>query len=242
VFGLVWEIAGRSSDSLLLPSASETAASLARLVTTPDLWRAFWLSNQALLLGFPASLAAGVAAGLALARWPTVDRWADVYLDLLLVVPKSALMPLVIMVLGLGLLPRAIVVFTFAFPIIVVTVRSGVKEVDQRLVAMARAFCAKEPQTWRLVLLPGALPAVMTAFRLGLSRAVAGMISVELLLVAVGIGQLVLVFRADFDAPSLYAVIVVVLLEAILLIQVAEHLERRFGAWAGTRTLTGADA
>jgi NitT/TauT family transport system permease protein len=125
-------------------------------------------------------------------------------------------------------------VFTFAFPIIVVTVRAGVKEVDRRLVAMARAFCANEVQIWRRVLVPGALPAIMTAVRLGLARSVAGMVSVELLLVAIGIGQLIMTFRADFDAASLYAAILVVVTEAVLLIRVAGALERRFGSWSGS--------
>jgi NitT/TauT family transport system permease protein len=102
---------------------------------------------------------------------------------------------------------------------------------------MARAFCASEAQIWRRVLVPGALPAVMTALRLGLARAVAGMVTVELLLVAVGVGQLILRFRADFDAGSLYATILLVVAEAVLLIRLASLLERRFGAWAGTGTV-----
>jgi NitT/TauT family transport system permease protein len=233
VLAVVWEIVGRRSDSLLLPSATETMMALGRLVTRREVWEALWLSNQALAVGFPTALAAGVAAGLALARWPAVDRWLAVYLDILLVVPKSAVMPLVVIALGFGLGARALVVFTFAFPIIVVTVRAGVWEVDRRLLAMARAFCASEVQIWRRVLVPGALPAVMTAVRLGLARSVAGMVSVELLLVAVGVGQLIMAFRADFDAASLYAAILLVVTEAVLLIRLAGALERRFGSWSG---------
>jgi ABC-type nitrate/sulfonate/bicarbonate transport system permease component len=60
------------------------------------------------------------------------------------------------------------------------------------------------------------------------------MVTVELLLVAVGIGQLILTFRATFDAGSLYAVILLVVAEAVLLIRVAGLLERRFGPWAGS--------
>jgi NitT/TauT family transport system permease protein len=216
---------------------SETMAALWRLVRTRELWTALWLSNQALLVGFPASAAAGVLTGLSLARWGGVDRWLDVYVDLLLVVPKSAIMPIIIMVLGLGFLPRSLVVFAFAFPIIVVTVRAGVREVDRRLALMAKAFCATETQVWWRVLLPGALPSVMTALRLGLARAVAGMVTVELLLVAVGVGQLILEFRADFDAPSLYATILLVIGEAVVLLRLAEMVERRFGSWTGSGTV-----
>ncbi|MGE0450105.1 MAG: ABC transporter permease [Vicinamibacterales bacterium] len=237
--GLLWELTGRWSNSLLLPSASETISALVHLATTPLFWHALWASNQALLVGFPLAAAAGVAGGLALARWQTVDRWLDVYVELLLVIPKSAVMPLVVMTLGFGLTPRALVVFIFAFPVIVVTVRSGVRQVDQRLLSMARAFCASEAQIWRRVLVPGARPAVMTALRLGIARAVAGMVTVELLLVAVGVGQLILRFRADFDAGSVYAMVLVVVAEAVVLIRLAGLLERRWGGLAEAGTIAG---
>jgi len=234
VLGLGWELAGRRADSLLFPSATATLAALTRLITSRDFWYAFWLSNQAFLAGFALALVAGISCGLVLARWTRIDRWLDVYLDLLVVVPKTALMPLLIMVVGLGLLARSLVVFTFAFPIIAMTVRAGAREVDPALVGMARAFCASEAQIWRRVVMPAALPAVMTATRLGIAAAVSGMVSVELLLIAVGIGRLVLAFRADFDAASLYASVLVVMLEAVVLVRLAEAFERRFGAWSGT--------
>ena len=227
----IWEIAGRAAGSFLIPTASGTLAALLTLVKTRDFWSALWLSNQALLIGYPLALVAGIVAGLALARWRMVDLALDLYLQVLLVTPMAAVMPLVIMALGLGLWPRAAVVFTFAFPIVAATVRAGARHADDRLVGMARSFCATETQVWRSVVVPGALPAVMTAARLGLGRAIAGMIAVELLLVAVGVGRLILVFRADFDAAAVYAVVAIVIAEAVGLLAAASAIERRLTAW-----------
>jgi len=70
-------------------------------------------------------------------------------------------------------------------------------------------------QIWRLVLLPGALPAIMAGLRLGLCRAIAGMVVVEFLLVAVGIGDLLMRYRADFESGRVFAVILLVLAEAV---------------------------
>jgi NitT/TauT family transport system permease protein len=229
-----WEIAGRAAGSFLVPTASGTVRALLTLAKTREFWSALWLSNQALLIGYPMALAAGIVAGLTLARWRTLDAALDLYLQVLLVTPMAAVMPLVIMALGLGLWPRAAVVFTFAFPIITATVRAGARQVDERLVAMARSFCATQPQVWRSVILPGALPAVMTGARLGLGRAIAGMIAVELLLVAVGVGRLILVFRADFDAAAVYAVVAIVIIEAVGLLAAASAIERRLTTWTRT--------
>ena len=92
---------------------------------------------------------------------------------------------------------------------------------------MARAFGARPAQLWRRVLLPGALPAVLVGLRLGLSRAISGMIAVELLLVAVGVGRLVQRFQGDFDAPAVYAVVLVIVAQAVLLTAAIRRVERR---------------
>ena len=92
---------------------------------------------------------------------------------------------------------------------------------------MARVFGATPWQEWRTVLLPAAVPGVMTGVRLGLARAIEGMVVVELLLVAVGIGRLLLDFQGRFEAASVYAVILVVMAEAVALTDMGRRLERR---------------
>jgi ABC-type nitrate/sulfonate/bicarbonate transport system permease component len=68
---------------------------------------------------------------------------------------------------------------------------------------------------------------VLVGLRLGLSRAISGMVAVELLLVAVGVGRLIQRFQGDFDAPAVYAVVLVVVAEAVLLAGVLRRVERR---------------
>lgn len=231
VFLGVWEVAGRTTDTLLFPTASATIAEVWRLAGTAELWSALWISHQALVVGFPLAVVVAIPAGLALGRWPALDRWMDVHLNVLLVTPKSAVMPLFIMALGLGLTARSLIVFAFACPVMVATIRAGLKGLDLRLFDMARAFGAAERHVWRRILLPGALPAVMTALRLGLARAIAGMVALELLLVAVGLGHLLLRFQADYNAASVYAVVSIVAAEAVLLVRLAAAAERRFAGW-----------
>ena len=97
---------------------------------------------------------------------------------------------------------------------------------------MARSFGASERQLWRTVVLPGALPAVVTGLRLGLGRAFTGMIAVELLLVAVGVGRLILDFQGVFDAGAVYAIVLLLVAEAVLLLRGLTWLERRLTPWA----------
>ena len=226
-----WEWLAYRLHSLLLPSFTATAAALARLVTTRALWQAVWISNHALVLGFSLACLVGVPLGLLLGRWRAIEPYVDPYLSIVLVTPRSTLIPIVIMATGLGLTSRLLVVFSYAVVVITVNVRAGMRTILPSWVEMAHSFGASEWQLWRRILLPGAFPAVLTGLRMGLTRAVSGMVSVELLLMAVGLGRLVLYYRGTFDSASLYAVSFIIILEALLLSEGAGWLERRFAPW-----------
>ena len=232
VFASAWELLAWNLQGLLFPSFTETADALARLLGTARLWQALWLSHQALLLGFGSAVVLGVGAGLLMGRWRAADAFVDPYLTILLVTPMSALIPVVIITLGLDLLARALVVLLFAVVIIAVSTRAGLRTLDPTWIEMVRSFGATERQLWRTVVVPGALPAIMTGLRLGLARAFTGMVAVELMLVAVGVGRLILDFQGAFDAGAVYATIMILVAESVVLLHVLRWLERRLTPWA----------
>jgi NitT/TauT family transport system permease protein len=160
-----------------------------------------------------------------------MESFVDPYLTILLVVPMAAIIPLLIMSLGIGIMARVVTIFLFTFPHLVVNVRAGVRQVDHTLIEMATSYGADERAIWRRVLLPGSMPATMAGVRLGLGRAVTAMVIVELLLTPVGIGGLILGYRARFEAANLYGVVVLVVIEALVLIALARAIERRAAPW-----------
>jgi ABC-type nitrate/sulfonate/bicarbonate transport system permease component len=233
VFALGWEWGARRIDSLLLPGFVETIRALVDLVASSDLWHAVWLSNQAMLLGFGAAALVGVPFGLLIGRWSVAEKLADPYLTILLTTPMSALIPIIIMATGLGVVSRVLVVFTFAFVVIAVNTRAGLHGLDPAWMEMAQSFGANEAQMWRKILLRGALPAILTGLRLGLARSFTGMLVVELLLLALGIGRLILDFQGTFESAYLYATVMVVVAEAVSLMQACKWLEARAAPWLG---------
>ena len=227
----LWEWGAESSTSLLIPSFSDTASALIALVSDREVWAALAISNQSLVIGFAASVVIGIPLGLAMGRFRRVESFTDFYLGVLLVTPMAAIMPLLIMATGLGLASRAILVTLSSIVVVVANTRAGVRQVDPSLIEMARSFRASEGQLWRRILIPGSMPGIMAGLRLGLSQAVGAMIIVELLMVAVGIGALMLEFRGRFMADYLYASVLVVVAEALLLIISVDVLERRLAPW-----------
>jgi ABC-type nitrate/sulfonate/bicarbonate transport system permease component len=237
IVGAIWEIGARAAHALLVPTFFGTIGGVVQLVIDPDVWIAFFTSNQALVIGFVLAVVLGIPLGLATARFRRVEGFVDPYLNILLVTPMAALIPILLMSLGIGLASRVFLVVVFAIPVVIVNSRAGVRQVDPALIEMATSFGARERQVWRKILLPGALPAIMTGVRLGLGRGVTGMVIIELLMVAVGIGGLILDYQGRFQANLLYGVVVLVVIEALLLVSAVRAVERRLAPWANQTVL-----
>lgn len=231
LFFIAWEIIGREWGGLLLAPFSRSIMALPGLLSGGELFSALLISNQSLVLGFALSVVVGVPLGLLMGRVRRIERFTDLYLNVLLVTPVAAIIPLVVIALGLGLISRVCLVFIFAFVVITVNTRTGLRELDPALIEMTISFGANEWQLWRKVLLPGVLPAMMAGIRLGLGRAITGMVVSELLLVAVGLGRLMLNFMGQFRSDKLFAIILIIILESVLLMEVAKRVEARLTRW-----------
>jgi ABC-type nitrate/sulfonate/bicarbonate transport system permease component len=229
----VWQGLALLLQSLLLPTFTATVAAGVRLAADRALWDALWVSNQAAAIGFFCAAAVGIAIGLVTGRWKLAERMIDPYLNILLAAPKAALIPVLIMATGLGLLSRVLVVFSFSVVSIAVNTRAGLRLVDRTVIEMAHSFGASELQLWRKVLLPGAFPGIVAGLRIGLSRSVSAMITVELLLLALGVGRLIMTYQSSFQAANLYATTLFVVAEAVLLTQALNWAERRAFAHIG---------
>ncbi len=141
-------------------------------------------------------------------------------------------MPIIIMSLGFDMRARALVVGIFTFPMIAVNARAGVREVPGDLIDMAHSFGARERQVWTKILLSGAAPAIWTGLRIGLGRAITGMVLSELLLVSVGIGELLQLYKGTFRPERTYGLVVLIVAESLLLMAGVRALEHRAIAWA----------
>lgn len=226
VFGGLWEIGAARRNSLMIPGFGETVVAMGRLVRDPIFWSAFATSNQALVIGLSISIVAGIPIGLATGRFRRLEQLTDPFVNVLIVTPFAAVTPLLLMAFGLTMTSRVLLVVLFGIVMIIVQSRAGVRQVDVALLEMARSYGARERNLWVEVVLPSALPAIMTGIRIGLGRAITGMVIGELLLVAVGLGGLVLNYRGAFRAAELYATIVLVIIQALILVEIAKRIER----------------
>jgi ABC-type nitrate/sulfonate/bicarbonate transport system permease component len=233
LFALSWQVSAVFMKNMLIPTFTETISGFIQLVfVSGRIWQPLYISNQALVLGYILSVLIAIPLGLAAGRVRWIDKILNPYIGVFLAIPVAPLIPIAITALGLGLASRVAIVFLFTFVFIAVNTRAGVRNVDPGLIEMAKSFGANERQIWRRIVIPGAVPAIFAGLRIGLGRAVGGMVIVELLLVASGLGRLLLEFAGRLQAEFVFATVLVVIIEALLLLSAMRFAEQKVAPWA----------
>ena len=228
----LWKIISTQTSSLTLPGPVPVFVALVRLLFSWEFWHSLLISVQSLALGYAVSvvigLIAGVAVGLISRRMGVIF---DAYLIIGLSVPIAGLIPVVVMVLGIGLAARVMVVVLFAVFQIAINVVTGVREADRSLVEMAHSFGASYLRVFWRIILPDAVPSIMAGMRLGLGRGIVGMVTSELILLSVGVGRMVVKFSSSFQTAKLLAYLILIVSFGVVMMAGVQWLERRLTRW-----------
>jgi ABC-type nitrate/sulfonate/bicarbonate transport system permease component len=230
----VWEILGRRDGGVFVAPFTTTVAHLVDLWRSGQIAPAMWRSNQALLIGFPISVVVGLPLGFVLGRVRVADRALSYWFDVALVIPMIAVVPVIIVALGLSLTARVLVVILFTLPIVALNARAAVRIVQAHLIEMSHSFGATRRQVWQSVIIPSSFAPVFTGLRVGLAHAISGMIVIELTLIPAGLGGLIVTFRSQFAAGDLYAVTLMIMIEGLVLVGIAHVLEQLVARRLGT--------
>ena len=205
------------------PSAPARGPPLNAMLLVPTFFPFIW--------GWLLSLAVGILLGLLIGRFRTFDALTKPYVTFLNALPVSTLVPIAVILFGIGYASRILVVFLFGVVEVTLNTAAGVRYVSRDLVEIGQSFNAKQSMLFRKVILPASLPGIMAGIRIGTGRAVVGMVVVEILLVAVGMGRLILRYRGRFQSAELYAVVLALILFGILLQVIARRFESRVSRW-----------
>jgi ABC-type nitrate/sulfonate/bicarbonate transport system permease component len=216
---------------LFFVPVSSVIAALWEQVQTAEFWDAFRQTFIPFIWGWTLSLAVGIVVGLLIGRFSTFDALTKPYVTFLNALPVSTLVPIAVILFGIGYASRILVVFLFGVVEVTLNTAAGVRYVNKDLVEMGESFNASETRLFRKVILPASLPGIMAGVRIGTGRAVVGMVVVEILLVAVGMGRLILRYRGRFQSADLFAVVLALIIFGILLQVLARQVERRVSKW-----------
>ena len=208
IFLAIWQIAAMNVDPVLFTTPAKVAVAAVGMIASGELWAGLWPSLLVLLMGLTLAIIFGTLLGLALARFHILDVGLTVYITFLYSIPSVALVPLIVLWAGYETTAKVIILFLFAFFPMVINTYQGVKSVDLKLLEVGRAFRCSERQLWTNIVLPGALPFIVTGIRLAVGRGMIGMVLADLYTAISGIGYLIVRSAATFQVDKMFVPIV----------------------------------
>jgi len=232
-FFLAWEIASRTHllNPFYFPPFSQIIAKGIELFAGGTIWEHLTFSLTNFSVGFVLAIVAGVLAGIPMGWYKTVSKMFDPLLSGIYATPLIALLPLVIMVLGLGAASKILMTFLAGvFPILVNTM-TGIANTDRNLIRMSRSFCGSDTTIFLKVSIPGSLPYIVAGLRVALGRALVYIVVAEQYGAALGLGYLSAVAAQRFQIAAMFVPIVIIACLGAGLTEILKVIEGRLATW-----------
>lgn len=228
---VVWEYFGRKVDPLFASYPTAIVSTFVDLIRDGTLLPAIWATLKPLVLGFACAAAGGIPLGLVLGRYRVAEAALGFYVTGAYAVPMISIVPILMMWLGLGFTIKVVVVALMALFPIVINTWAGVRAVPKSIVEVGMSFAASEMTILRKVVLPSVVPSIMVGLRLGVGRAVLGVVVAEFFTALSGLGGIIVNASNTFQTSQLFVSVLTLMALALLLNFLMSRLERKVARW-----------
>ena len=233
VFLVLWEIAGDLGliNQLLFSWPSKIVLAGIKMAQDGTLWIDVRTSGAEFFAGFGLAMVVGVICGVLFGWYSWADAITRPWVNGINTTPRLALLPLIILWLGLGFYSKLAVIFLGAlFPILLNT-QSAMRTLDPEVLRAARSFEATDWQIFTTIALPASVPSLITGLRLGVGRALIGVVVAEMYSADAGLGFLINMAGSQFQTARLFVGLMLVTGFGILANWALLAVERRFDSW-----------
>jgi NitT/TauT family transport system permease protein len=235
IWCVAWEIVGRLGLVFLLPPFSEVLVAVGELFGRPSFWTATVVTLRSFALGMLFAILVGVPLGILMGRSKAADRLLGMWVNVFVSAPLSALIPILMILFGLGETTVVMAVFLFAVWIIALDARAGVGEIQRSLEEMALSYGASPAQLYGKVILWAALPEILAGIRIGFIRGVKGVVIGQLLVSIIGYGEMFELYSRNFLMAEFWALTILLFAFAMLVAEGVGLVEKRVELYAGVR-------
>jgi len=234
---LVWELSARAGliDTRFFPSPTSIVAKMIELSGTGELWTNLSASLQRLLWG---SLLGGIPAlviGILMGLYRPLRAAIDPLISATYPVPKSAILPLILLIFGLGEASKIVMVALGVFYPVVINTITGVMQIDKIYLDVGKNFRASRWQTFRTVALPGALPSIMAGIKLGIGMGLILIAIAEMVGAKTGIGFMIWDAWQVLSVETMYVGLIVISILGFLLTLILNEIEGWILPWKQER-------
>ena len=229
----LWQLAAGTGwiNPLFLPAPSAIARAIYQLAASGVLWQHLSYSIMRIGVGWMLGTAAGVVVGFAIGLSVLARSVGITFISALFPIPKIALLPLLILWLGIGEEPKIATIALGVFFSTAISVYSGVDNVPRNLIRMSQSFNVPVPAIVRRVIWPGALPSILAGFRITASVALLLVVSAEMIGAEYGIGAFVLQAGNLMQTDQLLAGVVILSVFGLVVGKLINVLEARLLHW-----------
>ena len=234
IFLIIWELTGNvfqwinpmfmSSPSLIFKAAVE-------MFRSGEIYHDLYVSGIEFLGGYFLAAAVAIPFGILVGWYKRMSYVFDPFINAMNATPRVALLPLVIIWLGIGILSKVGIIFLGAVFSILINTRDGVKTTPLNLLNAARSFGASEWMVFKTVVLPSTVPFILTGLRLAVGRALVGVLVGELYAATAGIGFMITVAGATFQTDKVFVGVGIFALSGMIGMELLTKIERRFNRW-----------
>lgn len=230
---VLWELLSRGGilDDRFFPPPTRIASTFADLAKSGELWTNTWVSLRRVLLGLALGATPGLAIGLCMGLYRPVRAALDPIIAATYPIPKSAIVPLLLLIFGLGEMSKIVMVAIGAFFPVVINTAAGVQEIPPIYRDVGRNYGASRWQTFRTIALPGALPLIMTGLKLAVGLGLILIVIAEMIGAKSGLGFMIWNAWQIFAVPTMYVGLITVSVLGVVFTLVLTELERVLIPW-----------
>ncbi|MFK0191269.1 ABC transporter permease [Kitasatospora sp. NPDC090308] len=218
-----------------LPGPGEVADRAGELIADGTLLDDALASLRRVLLGFALGTLAAVPVGFLMGWYPTARALLEPYVQFFRTIPPLALIPLAVVLLGIGEVPKVVVIFLAAFLSSVVAAFQGVLDVDATLVNAARVLGANDRAIFLRVVVPAAAPFILVGMRIGLGSAWGTLVAAELIAAQEGLGFRMQQAELYYDLPTIFVGLITIGVLGLVMDRLLQLAERRLTRWQERR-------
>ena len=234
IFLTIWELVGnvlQLINPMFMSAPSLIFSAAVQLFASGEIYNDLYISGVELFWGYLLSAVVAVPFGIMVGWYKRASYIFDPFINAMNATPRVALLPLVIIWLGIGILSKVGIIFLGAVFPIMINARDGVKTTPYNLLTAARSFGASEWIVFKSVVFPSTIPFILSGLRLGLGRAIVGVMVGELYAATAGIGFMITVAGATFQTDKVFVGVLVFALTGMLGMELLTRVERRFDTW-----------
>jgi ABC-type nitrate/sulfonate/bicarbonate transport system permease component len=234
IFLVIWELVGnvlQLINPMFMSAPSLILSAAVQLFGSGEIYNDLYVSGVELFWGYLLSAIVAVPFGIMVGWYKRASYIFDPFINAMNATPRVALLPLVIIWLGIGILSKVGIIFLGAVFPIMINARDGVKTTPYNLLTAARSFGASEWIVFKSVVFPSTIPFILSGLRLGLGRAIVGVMVGELYAATAGIGFMITVAGATFQTDKVFVGVLVFALTGMIGMELLTRVERRFDTW-----------